>query len=176
MQNPPPETWTESLLALISQHAALAEPIVFALGFAESIVFLSLLVPSTVLFLAISAAHSAIGGIFWPVWLAGASGAFLGDIVSYALGRRLKNNVVRIWPLNKNPRWVAYARLSISRYGILGVIASKFLGMARPFVPVIAGSMRMRWPKFVLASAISSLAWAGVFLAPGYSVMWFMTR
>ncbi len=169
-------TWTESIIALLAQHIALTEPIVFVLGFAESIVFLSLLVPSTVLFLAIGGAHSALGGIFWPVWLAGAAGAILGDILSFAIGRHFKKKVITLWPLNRNPRWVAYARLSISRYGIAGVTAGKFLGMARPFVPVIAGSMRMTWPKFLFASTISSLLWAGIFLAPGYGIAWVLTH
>jgi len=175
MQTPPPDTWADSLLLLLTTHIALTEPIVFALGFAESIVFLSLLVPSTVLFLAIGGTHSALGGVFWPVWLAGAGGAILGDILSYAVGAHLKKKVTRVWPLSKNPRWVAYARLSVTRYGIAGVTTGKFLGMARPFIPVIAGSMRMPWQKFLLASVISSLLWAGLFLAPGYGIAWFMS-
>jgi len=175
MENTPTPSWTDAVVKLMTEHIAWTEPLVFALGFAESTVFLSLLIPSTVLFLAIGGAHSAVGGIFWPVWLAGATGAFLGDLMSYALGRYLKKDILRIWPLRTNPHWVDFARRRVLDYGVAGVIASKFIGMARPFVPVIAGSLEMAWPRFVFASALSSLIWAGVFLAPGYGIAWFMT-
>ena len=176
MTEPKSITWTDYVIDLATRYESLTEPIVFALGFAESIVFVSLFVPSTILFLAIGGAHSAIGGSFVPVWLAGASGAIIGDILSFAFGRYVKNTITNIWPLNKNLRWVAYARLTVSRYGLTGVIAGKFLGMARPFIPVIAGSMRMPWHKFLFASTVSSLVWAGVFLAPGYGLTWFLAR
>lgn len=162
------------VLAFIAANIALAEPLVFVLGFAESIVFLSLLVPSTVLFLAIGGLHQAAGGHFVPLWLAAASGAFLGDIVSYAIGRYLKNDVAGIWPFTRKPEWYVLARAFFQRWGMLGVIGSKFLGMLRPFVPVVAGAAGMPWPLFLISSAISCLAWAGAFLGPGHGLVWFM--
>lgn len=164
----------DQLLAHISANIAFAEPLVFVLGFAESIVFLSLLVPSTVLFLAIGGLHQAAGGHFVPLWLAAASGAFLGDIVSYAIGRYLKNEVAGIWPFSKKPEWYVLARAFFQRWGMLGVVGSKFFGMLRPFVPVVAGAAVMPWPLFLISSAVSCLAWAGAFLGPGHGLVWFM--
>jgi len=40
----------------------------------------------------------------------------------------------------------------------------------RPFVPMVAGAMRMPFPVFIAASAASCLAWAGAFLSPGYGI------
>ena len=57
---------------------------------------------------------------------------------------------------------------------MLGVVGSKFLGMMRPFVPVVAGATGMRWPLFLIASAISCLMWSGAFLGPGHGLVWFM--
>ena len=164
----------DQALALVRDNMALAEPLVFALGFAESIVLVSLLVPSTLLFLGIGGVHSAAGGEFWPMWLAGASGAFLGDCLSYALGRYFKSDIVNLWPLRKNPEWYVIARSFFKQWGALGIIVSKFLGMMRPFVPVVAGAMGLKWPTFLAASAVSCLMWAGLFLAPGYGIGWLM--
>ena len=160
----------DTMLSLAREHIALAEPLVFALGFAESVVLVSLFVPSTILILGIGGLHHAAGGSFWPVWLAGAAGAFLGDVLSYTLGRYFKADIAGVWPFNSKPEWYVLARTFFARWGIPGIVASKFLGMMRPFVPVVAGAMGMRWPVFLPASAVSCLMWAGVFLSPGYGI------
>jgi len=145
-------------------------PIVFGLGFGESLVFVSLFIPSTALFLAIGAADSAAGGSFWPVWVAGASGAILGDIVSFGVGRYLRSDVGKVWPFNRDRRLLARGRLMFLRWGMMTVFVSKFLGTVRPFIPVVAGALRMDWWRFMPASIVSCIGWAGLFLAPGYGV------
>jgi membrane protein DedA with SNARE-associated domain len=60
-----------------------AAPMAFVLAFGESLAFLSLFLPAW-------AALIAIGGLiqighlnFWPIWIAAAIGAALGDWISY---------------------------------------------------------------------------------------------
>lgn len=162
-------------MEFVRAHVTWTPWIVFALGFAESIAFISLLVPSTFLFLGIGALHSAAGGSFVEVWLAGAAGAVIGDIVSYSAGRLLKDDVHRWWPFSRMPELLPKGRAMFERWGFWSIIAGKFFGGLRPFVPVVAGMMQMPWLLFVLASVLSSLAWAGVFLAPGYGI-WLWPR
>ena len=166
--------WKDVLLEAVRSHIALVEPIVFILGFCESIAVVSLFIPSSVLFLAIGGMHSAAGGQFWTTCLAGGTGAFLGDIASYVAGRYLKNDIGGLWPFNTRPEWYAATLGIFKRWGFLSILGGKFLGFARPFLPVVAGASQMGWPSFLAASALSSLAWAGVFLAPGYGVSWLM--
>lgn len=168
MDNLPSPAWNERVLTLVQEHLFLAEPIAFALCFAESIVFVSLFVPSTVLLLALGALHGAAGGGFWTLWLAAAAGAFAGDAVTYAAGRNFDSRIAGLWPLSRNPHWYARAAAFVEGWGMLGIVASKFLGMLRPFVPVLAGALKMGWPRFLAASAISALLWAGAILGPGY--------
>lgn len=162
--------WKDALIALVSEHIALAEPLVFLLGFAESIVFVSLLVPSTVLFLGIGGLHHAAGGSFVPLWLAAATGAFIGDIVSYAIGRYYKQDIANTWPFSRKPEWYVLARAFFQKWGALGIIISKFLGMMRPFVPLVAGATSVSWAVFLPASAVSCLIWSAAFLGPGYGL------
>lgn len=160
----------DGTLALIREHMALAAPIVFLLGMGESIAVLSLLIPSTVLFLAIGGLHSAAGGHFVPMALAGAAGAFTGDVLSYLLGRYFRADIGGVWPFRTRPEWYMLARAYCERWGGLAVIASKFTAGLRPFVPVVAGAMETPLWRFLPASALSCLIWAGIFLAPGYGV------
>ncbi len=166
--------WKDQALDIARAHIWLVEPLVFLLGFAESIAFVSLLVPSSALFIGIGGLHSAAGGQLWTTCLAGGAGAFLGDIVSYLMGRYFKNDIGQIWPFRTHPEWYAGALGIFRKWGVLSIVGGKFLGFARPFLPVVAGASQMPWIPFLLASSISSVVWAGVFLAPGYGLSWIM--
>ena len=160
----------DGTLSFVRDHVAWTPYIVFALGFAESIAFVSLFVPSTILFLGIGGLHSAAGGNFIEVWIAGACGAAIGDVISYLAGRHFKDNAGSIWPFSRMPGLLPKARSLFERYGFWSIVVGKFVGALRPFVPVVAGMMDMPWLWFVVASLLSSFIWAGVFLAPGYGV------
>ena len=162
-------TW-DAIIEIVREHVAWTPAIVFVLGFAESIAFVSLFIPSTVLFIVIGGLHSAAGGSFVEVWLAGAAGAAIGDVLSYMAGRWFRNDIERVWPFSRMPGLVPKARAMFERWGFWSMVAGKFIGGLRPFVPVVAGMMDMPWLLLVLGAVISSLLWAGVFLAPGYGI------
>lgn len=166
----PPASPDNAVIAFIREHMALAEPAVFAMGFAEGIPGLSLLVPSSALFLAVGTAHGAAGGLFWQTWLAASAGAVLGDCVTYWLGRRYKDRVESLAVIRRYAGWRERGIALFERWGVLAIIGGKFLGFMRPFLPVVAGMIEMPLLYFLPASVISSLAWAGAFLAPGYGV------
>ena len=162
----------DAVIDFIREYIALAEPIVFAMGFAEGIPGLSLLVPSSALFLGIGAVHGAAGGSFWSVWIAASLGAVIGDCVTYAIGRRYKGDVATLPVLRRYPGWERHGQLLLERWGVFAVVGGKFLGFMRPFIPIVAGALQMPFLLFLPASILSSLAWAGAFLAPGYGVKW----
>jgi membrane protein DedA with SNARE-associated domain len=167
-------TWLQpawdGLIDLVKAHVAWSPYIVFALGLAESIAFVSLFVPSTFLFIVIGGLHGAAGGSFLEVWLAGALGAAIGDVISFLAGRHFKHDVHRVWPFSRMPGLVPKARAMFERWGFWSILAGKFVGGLRPFIPVVAGMLDMPWLLFVAGSVVSSVIWAGTFLAPGYGV------
>lgn len=168
-------TLKDQALTLARDHNEYIAPLAFVLGFAESIALVSLFVPSSILFLGIGAIHHAAGGEFLPVWLAGAAGACVGDIVSYGLGYYFKDSINTVWPFRKYPGFIGKAKAMDEKWGALALIGSKFLGMLRPFAPVMAGTIAMPKVRFLLASAVGALLWAGVFLSPGYGLSFFQS-
>ncbi len=160
----------DAVIGFVRENLALAAPAVFAMGFAEGIPLLSLLVPSTPLFLGIGAAHAAAGGQFWHLWIAASVGAVISDCIVYAVGRIFKADAHRIWPFSRYEGWLPKGHALIERWGVLAVAGGKFTGFLRPFIPAVAGILEMPLWQFVPASIVSSLAWAGVFLAPGYGI------
>jgi membrane protein DedA with SNARE-associated domain len=169
------EATAEALIDMVRANQWLADPIAFGLGFTESIVLFSWFIPSSILLVGLGGVHGAAGGSVPLLWLFASAGTFAGDVVSYMMGRYMKTTIENSWPLKQHPDWLPKGHAFIERWGILGVIAGKFVGPLRPFIPLASGVMEMAWPKFLFASALSSMIWAGAFLAPGFiGSLWLM--
>ena len=142
---------------------------IFWLGFAESIVLLAIVVPSTLLFAGIGAAYAGAGGSLELLWLAGALGAVCGDTTSYALGRWLRDDVPKAWPFRRYPKLFQRSSDIFRRWGWFAIILGKFTFGLRPLVPVSAGIVTMPLVHFILASLVSCVIWAGLALGFGYA-------
>ena len=92
-----------SALAFVREHQAWAGPVVFLFAFCESVAFVSLLVPATVILLGLGVLMGENGLDFFTVWVAAAAGAVCGDALSYWLGKKFSRRVGDIWPLSRYP-------------------------------------------------------------------------
>ncbi|ABS68432.1 DedA family protein [Xanthobacter versatilis] len=153
--------------AFVQNNHALAAPIVFGLAFGESLALVSFFIPATVLLLAIGALIEASGLHFFPIWLAAATGAALGDAISYWFGFHYKERAKTFWPLSKRPDLVARAEDFFHRFGVWGVAIGRFFGPVRAVVPLVAGVLAMRQTHFQMANVASAAVWAFAMLAPG---------
>lgn len=157
----------ETTLELVKAHQEWAVPIVFLLAFGESLAFVSLLIPATIILWGIGALIGAAGLEFWPLWAGAAMGAMLGDWLSYWLGYHYHAQIAGAWPLRKHPEMIERGHRMFERYGILAVFFGRFFGPLRAIVPLIAGATTMPLIPFQLANVASALLWAAVVLAPG---------
>lgn len=156
-----------TVLEFVREHEAWAPAIVFVLAFLESIVGLSLAVPSTPLFIGVGALIGASNIAFWPIFAGVALGGFLGDWVSYALGYRLKDRVLEWKTIKNRPELVHRTQNFVQKWGAPGVFVGRFISPIRSFVPFVAGMFEMGQIPFQLANASSALVWAYILLAPG---------
>jgi membrane protein DedA with SNARE-associated domain len=168
------ETMASAVTDLVRQYQWLADPIAFALGFFESIVFSTWLVPANVLLLVLGSIHGAAGGNLVTLWAGASLGAIAGDLVSYAISSYAKPHLIRCWPLSRHPDWLPRGHAFIETWGIAGIILGKFAGPLRSLIPLASGAMDMRWPKFLVASVVSSMIWAAVPLWPGFLAAHFL--
>lgn len=91
-----PDPYIQLIIEFVRVHHAWAAPAAFVFAFLESLVLLSLVIPGWAALVALGALIGASGIPLWPVWLAGAVGAALGDWVSYWLGYCLKGRVIEL--------------------------------------------------------------------------------
>jgi membrane protein DedA with SNARE-associated domain len=161
------EHYTQPLLDFVREHSAWAAPIVFVLAFAESIAFLSLIIPAWAALVAIGTIVAAGGLNFWPILIAGAIGAALGDWLSFWIGDKFKHRVFHMWPLSKYPDMMQRAEAFVAKWGVPGIFIARFSGPLRASVPLVAGIFEMPYWRFQIANFTSAFVWAAVLLLFG---------
>jgi membrane protein DedA with SNARE-associated domain len=160
--------FAHQVIAFIAEHRAWTDPIVFAVAFAESLVFISLLVPGTVILLALSTLLASGALSFWPLIVSAALGAVMGDAVSYWLGRRYRDRIAAFGPFARRPELLRSGHGFFVKYGGMSVFLGRFFGPVRACIPLVAGMMDMRPRDFWIANVGSAVIWApGLVLGGG---------
>lgn len=98
------------------------------------------------------------------------SGAILGDSTGYMIGHYGGRKVlVRYGPRVKlSPERLTHIEGLFERYGMLVVILARFVVPLRQLNGILAGSVAMKWPKFLLANILGAALWTAVWGAGPY--------
>ena len=104
------------------------------------------------------------------VIIAAIAGAILGDNIGYLLGHwggyRL---LVRFGPyIRLDQSKVKIARYLFLRHGGKVVFFGRFVSVLRTYAAFLAGTTRMRWPRFVFFNATGAIIWASIYGAAAY--------
>lgn len=159
--------WTQDLLAWLKDHPGWGVGIVFLVSFFESLALVGILLPGIVILFGVGALIGlGVLGLI-PVWVAASFGAFLGDFLSFYLGRRYSGQLLDIWPFSRYPTLMERGVRFFHKHGAKSVIAGRFIGPLRPIIPSIAGMMGMKPSRFLVVDVPTCIAWAPVFLLPG---------
>lgn len=164
------EAYFEQMTEFVRTHQVWAIPIMFALAFAESLAFVSLILPAWGALVAIGVALGNSGVNLVPVWIAASIGAALGDWLSYWIGVKLEYRVQHMWPLSRYPGLVPRGEAFIKKWGMLGIFIGRFSGPLRASVPLVAGIFEMPYWRFQFANFTSAFVWAGALLLAGESL------
>jgi len=139
-----------------------------AVSFIESFALLGIIVPGIVILGAASFAAGTADVSLAGCLAAAFVGAVSGDGVSYLLGRIFHADIKRAWPFRKHPSWIANGEEFFARHGAWGVALGRFVGPIRPVIPLVAGILSMPTQRFFTINLTSALAWAPLYVAPGF--------
>ena len=166
-------TFKDQIAGFIVAHQIVAAGGMFLLALLHALPIPLLFWPTVVLLIGGGLAFIYVGGDPILVLIAGTAGVFLGDMIGYWAGQKRRHNLETVWPLNWYPDGIPAARAFLERWGIAGIISSKFLGIGRAYVPVVAGAASFSEAKFIPASLLSAVLAVAVCLSPRYILQFF---
>jgi len=160
--------FVNTVVAFVQAHQAWAAPVAFALAFGESLAFISLVLPATVILVTIGGLLGASDIDVGPIVLAAGVGGALGYSVSYWIGLYFKDSINNYWPFRAYPAMMKRGQDFFEKYGVFGVFLGHFFGPIRAVIPVIAGMAAMRQIPFQIANISSAFLWAGGVIVPSF--------
>lgn len=156
--------WTDSFITFIERHRDWLPLIMLVFAAAETTAFLSILIPSTAVLVAIGALAATGAVPFWPLWAGATVGAMIGSSFSYWLGWRYGASVLTMRPLRDHPEMVTKAQTAFATYGPATILIGHFTTIFRPVVFLMAGMSGMNLGRFAFWNGLGCVAWA--FLIP----------
>jgi len=158
----------DNLTTWIGAHPTAAGGVIFLIAFCDALAVVGIVVPALPLLFAVGTLIG-LGHLDGPYALACAAlGAFAGDALSYWLGYRWGPSMREHWLFRRYPQFIDRGERMFRRHGSKGIVIARFIGAVRPFVPAVAGMLRMPLKRYVPASLVAAVLWAACFLAPGW--------
>ena len=161
--------WLDSVTGWLTANPQWLGLAVFIVACVECLAIAGIIVPGTVLLFAIAVMAGSGALSLGETLLLGFLGGLLGDMVSYALGRRFHQNIRRLPLLRTHPEWMNGAESYFHRYGIASLLVGRFIGPLRPMLPMVAGMCDMPFPRFLAVSLLAGAGWAVAYLLPGWA-------
>ncbi|MDX1454195.1 MAG: DedA family protein [Gammaproteobacteria bacterium] len=141
----------------------------------ESFFVVGIIVPGVAILFAAAAAGAAADISAWPLMAWAAAGAICGDTISYFLGRFFGMEARHLGWMQKHQEKWDKAHDFFVRYGMFAIVAGRFIGLIRPVMPTVAGAAGMPRRVFIATDLLSALAWAPLYILPGYyGAEWFL--
>lgn len=133
--------------------------LIFLVAFVEAFALVGVVVPGVVILFALSMAVGFEPKLFLLAWASASLGAFLGDSVSFQLGRN--------WQPKRQGELLDRARALFHDHGGKSIFLGRFIGPVRPVIPLVGGMLAVRWRTFLIFALPACVLWAPVYLLPG---------
>lgn len=155
------------LIDWIRQYPGWSGAAVFAVAMLESLVLVGVVVPGAAVMLAAGALVGLGAMELWPTLGWAAAGAIVGDGLSFWVGYRYRDQLLRLWPFCRFTGLIRRGEAFFERHGGKSVAFGRFVGPVRAVIPTAAGMMGMPPLRFATVNVLSALAWAPAYILPG---------
>ena len=154
----------DSLLPAIEHFRILGYALIFTVSLVESLAFVGLAVPGTLVLLIVGVLVSQGYLDLFASAVFVILGAILGDVVSFILGRKfLSPNKVMF-----ASAYMAKGQEFFKKHGGKSILLGRFIGPLRPIIPFVVGLSNMEVKRFLTWSIFSASLWTLVLLLSGY--------
>jgi len=141
--------------------------IIFSVAMIESLAIIGIVIPGVAIMFAIGSLISNGTLELYSTIIWAASGASIGDGLSFALGKHYDKKVYTVSWFKKRPEILTNGHNFFEKYGIYSILIGRFIGPIRAVIPLIAGILDMPLKQYIPINIIASILWAPAYLFPG---------
>jgi membrane protein DedA with SNARE-associated domain len=145
--------------SILNVSPLMALTLVGLLVFAEDALFVGFVIPGET--------AAVLGGVvasrghvdLWVMMALVVLAAVVGDTVGYEIGKHFGSRVLDLKVMNKRRAKLDKAQDFLRRRGGSAVFLGRFVAFFRAVMPALAGTSRMRYPRFLAFNAVGGLVW-----------------
>ncbi|HTW10492.1 MAG TPA: DedA family protein [Acidimicrobiales bacterium] len=106
----------------------------------------------------------------WLIFAVAAAAAIIGNIAGYSIGFKGGYALAKRYgrKVHLDERKLKVGRYVLDRQGGKVIFFGRFISILRTYIAFLAGTVRMDWRKFGVATAAAALVWAGGYTAAAY--------
>jgi membrane protein DedA with SNARE-associated domain len=106
----------------------------------------------------------------WLIFAAAAAGAVVGDNIGFWIGVTGGYRLARRYgpKVRLDEPKLKVARYLFDRHGAKLVFFGRFVSVLRTYAAFLAGTNKMRWPRFLVANTAGGIVWAAIYTAAGF--------
>lgn len=142
----------------------------FGLAFGEAAFLLDLLVPGEVGLVVTGAAGAEREAALPVLCVLAATGAVLGDSVSWWIGRRFGTRLIDryAWTQRRLRPQLDRAALTLEHRGGVAIFIARWIGALRAIVPLVAGTAGVRYRTLLAWDVPAAVLWATTVVSLGW--------
>ncbi len=159
-----------AILGWIKNHPDLAYVAVFLLALGESVPIVGGFVPGSTAIVGVGTIAATGAMNVWVVVVAAASGAMIGDGLSFLVGRFHGNAIRKLWPFIDHPEAVTICKKFFRKYGRMSVFFARFVPPVRALLPLMAGVLGITPRNFFVANWMAGVLWALLHVLSGVAL------
>ena len=156
--------YAESSSSIVAQYLLI---FVCVSAVLESTAVIGTFTPGTLLLLFFGYIASVQGVSLPLVILSAMIGSIIGDLFGYMLGRYAGGWMLKHKKILKIGH-IEQGRGFFSKHGGKSILIGRFVGPIRPMVPLIAGSVHMRFSTFIFWNILGGFLWSTLYAALGF--------
>lgn len=141
--------------------------IVFFIALFESMPIIGVITPGTLLLLFLGFSGSSLNINLSLMIFAATLGSVIGDLTGYVLGKYGSSFLLKHKKILKHSH-IEEGRRFFSNHGFKSIFIGRFVGIMRPIVSLIAGSISMRFSKFIFFDILASFLWSLIYIVIGF--------
>lgn len=159
--------WIKAVFTWVEANPSWTGFLIFLFAFGESILLVGILLPGAAFLIALGAMIGLGVVDLYSAWFWASLGAFLGDGISFWIGNRYQQRLLKMWPVYKFPDLIEKGQRFFEKYGGISVFIGRFVGPIRPIIPAIGGMMNMNVKLYIVISLMASILWSPFYFLPG---------